>query len=75
MELPAITRERIAEIRTFHKPAGIKLTRSGRFSWWRNLFPDRHCKMCGQPMKCTQLRWCDDVEAGRVAPAGFRIEP
>lgn len=73
MDLPAHTRERIAELRSLHGPAGIKLTRRGRFAWWRNLRPDRRCRMCGQRLRCSQLRWCDDVEAGRVAPAGWRI--
>jgi hypothetical protein len=72
VDLPAHTRERIAELRALHKPPGIKLTRRGRFAWIRNLRVDRHCKMCGQRWPCRQLRWAADVEAGRVAPAGWR---
>lgn len=72
MDLPAHTRERIAEHRALHGPVGIRLTRTGRFSWWRNLLPDRHCRMCYQHLPCSELRWCDDVEAGRIEPAGWR---
>ena len=71
VELPAVTRQRVAELRATHKPAGIKLTRAGRFSW-RNLFRDRRCHMCGQTTPCSQINWCDDVEAGLISPAGWR---
>lgn len=74
MDLPAHTRERIAELRALHQPPGIKLTRTGRFRWWANLFPDHRCVLCLQQMPCSQIRWCDEVEAGRRPPAG-RIQP
>ena len=72
MDFRAHTRERIAELRAHHGPAGIKLTRSGRFSWWRNLFVDYRCRMCREPLPCSQLRWCNDVEAGRLTAQGWQ---
>lgn len=76
MELSDLTRQRIAELRVHHQPAGIALTRTGRFSWWRNLFPDRRCQMCYQRMPCSQIRWCNRVEAHpELAPAAHRIVP
>lgn len=72
MELPAHTRERIAEIRKLHQPVGIRLTRTGRFAWFRNLFARDACLLCRQPYPCRQREWADDVEAGRIEPAGWR---
>ena len=75
MELPAHTRQRIDEIRALHQPVRIRLTRRGRFAWIRNLFARDACLLCRQPYPCRQREWADDVEAGRIAPAGFRSTP
>lgn len=61
--LPAQTRERIDEIRTFHVPA--------KRSWWRLLRPVE-CVMCGVPIgRCQQLKWAEQVASGERPPAGW----
>lgn len=63
-ELPAHTRERIAEIRALHT---IERKRSRVGLGWRWL---AWCRLCCE-VGCRQLQWADDVEAGRRAPAGW----
>lgn len=72
MQLPAHTRERITEIRKLHQPVRIRLTRTGRFAWFRSLFRRDACLLCRQPFPCRQREWADDVEAGRIRPAGWQ---
>jgi hypothetical protein len=62
--LPAHTRERIDELRTFHRP--------GTQRWWEKLLarPVR-CVMCGQRWMCRDRRWAEDVADGRRPAAGW----
>ncbi len=65
--LPAHTRERIDELRTFHVAAPR--------SWWSRLAgqPIR-CVMCGIAIgRCQQRKWAEAVAAGRTPPAGFAV--
>ena len=64
MDLPAHTRERIAEIEALHKSVPIKVT--GR------LFRVDGCLLCRVPFPCSQARWAADVKSGRREPAGWR---
>lgn len=63
MQLPANTRERIADIRSTHKPTRVR-------SW--GLFVRKVCRYCGQSWQCTQIVWAERVEAGQIEPAGWR---
>lgn len=70
MDLPAHTRERIAEIRDLHKPVRVWIrTKAWGFIPWSRAADA--CIICRQPYECRQIRWADDVEAGRVSPAGW----
>jgi hypothetical protein len=68
MELPAHTRERIAEIEAIHRPTRVWI-RTARFPWLR---PVDVCILCRQPYECDQREWAADVKAGRRSPAGWR---
>lgn len=63
--LPAHTRERIDEIRTYHVP-----NRRGLLD--RLLRRPPQCTMCAVPIgRCLQRKWADEVSVGRRAPAGI----
>lgn len=64
-DLPAHTRQRIDEIRTYHVPA-VR-------TWWQRLLRKPPlCTMCAVPIgRCQQRKWADDVSAGRRPPAGI----
>jgi hypothetical protein len=64
MELPAHTRERIAEIRAIHvlERRRIRVGMGYQIVDW--------CKYCCG-VGCRQRQWADDVEAGRRKPAGW----
>lgn len=66
-QLPAHTRERIDEIRAFHRPQ----PRRYGIHWWQRLRRRPVCLVCWEPGECRQTRWAADVEAGRVAPVGW----
>lgn len=71
MNLPAHTRERIAEIRSLHIPIPVWVPTSilGWLPWMRRI---EACVLCRMTYPCGQINWADDVEAGRVSPAGWR---
>lgn len=66
MELPAHTRERIAELRALHQPVRKWI----RARWFPR--PVDVCILCRQTYPCRQINWCTDVESGVVAAAGWR---
>lgn len=64
-DLPAHTRQRIDEIRTFHVPAV-------RTRWQRILRKPPLCTMCAVPIgRCLQRKWADQVSSGACQPAGI----
>jgi hypothetical protein len=64
MELPAHTRDRIAEIKALHVPDRIRVP--GRW------FKVDGCRYCRVRYPCLQRRWAARVEAGLIDPAGWR---
>lgn len=67
MDLPVHTRERVAELRALHQPVRKWLP---WLRWLRR--PVDVCILCRQTYPCRQVCWCDDVESGTVAAAGWR---
>lgn len=68
MDLPAHTRERIAEIEATHIATTVWI-RTPRFPWFRRIDV---CILCRQPYECGQREWASDVKAGRRQWAGWR---
>lgn len=67
MDLPAHTRERIAEIEATHIATTVWM-RTARFPWLRRVDV---CILCHQPYRCLQMKWAADVKARRRRPAGW----